>query len=128
MNPTLQATSVAIAMSSDVAHCPLCGGPNDCQFCTAAAYKGPCWCETVQIPEALLARIPVEQRNRACLCRGCVASFHRESAGSRPQPTVPGDFYFDEKGLMVFTAGYLMRRGACCGNDCRHCPYLSVKL
>jgi hypothetical protein len=34
----------------------------------------------------------------------------------------PGDFYF-ENGLMVFTAQYHLKRGSCCGNNCRHCPY-----
>src|SRR5687768_7977252 len=32
------------------------------------------------------------------------------------------DFYF-ENGLMVLTAHFLKKRGFCCGNDCRHCPY-----
>jgi hypothetical protein len=32
------------------------------------------------------------------------------------------DFYF-ENGLLVLTAEYLRRRGYCCGNICRHCPY-----
>jgi hypothetical protein len=32
------------------------------------------------------------------------------------------DFYF-ENGLMVLTAHYLRKRGYCCGNGCRHCPY-----
>lgn len=32
------------------------------------------------------------------------------------------DFYFDG-GLMVLTRRYLINRGYCCGNDCRHCPY-----
>jgi Family of unknown function (DUF5522) len=32
------------------------------------------------------------------------------------------DFYFDE-GLMVLTRRYLMNRGNCCDNECRHCPY-----
>jgi hypothetical protein len=32
------------------------------------------------------------------------------------------DFYFDE-GLMVLTRRYLLNRGYCCDNDCRHCPY-----
>lgn len=32
------------------------------------------------------------------------------------------DFYF-ENGLMVLTAHFLKRRGYCCGNGCRHCPY-----
>ncbi|MCC6822862.1 MAG: hypothetical protein IT579_19200 [Verrucomicrobia subdivision 3 bacterium] len=34
----------------------------------------------------------------------------------------PGDFYFD-RGLMVFAGAYHLRRGYCCGNGCRHCPY-----
>jgi hypothetical protein len=33
------------------------------------------------------------------------------------------DFYYDERGLMVLTEGYLLRRGYCCDNGCRHCPY-----
>jgi len=32
------------------------------------------------------------------------------------------DFYFDE-GLMVLTRRYLLNRGHCCNNICRHCPY-----
>lgn len=32
------------------------------------------------------------------------------------------DFYF-ENGLMVLTRGYLLNRGYCCENSCRHCPY-----
>lgn len=33
------------------------------------------------------------------------------------------DFYFNEQGFMVLTAHYLLQRGFCCGNGCRHCPY-----
>jgi len=32
------------------------------------------------------------------------------------------DFYF-EKGLMVFTEKYHLKRGSCCQSGCRHCPY-----
>jgi hypothetical protein len=32
------------------------------------------------------------------------------------------EFYF-ERGLMVFTEAHHLRRGHCCGNGCRHCPY-----
>jgi len=34
------------------------------------------------------------------------------------------DFYI-EKGLYVFTELYLKKRGYCCKNKCRHCPYNS---
>jgi hypothetical protein len=33
------------------------------------------------------------------------------------------DYYFNEAGLMVMTEKYLLDRGFCCGNGCRHCPY-----
>ena len=32
-------------------------------------------------------------------------------------------FFFNEEGYIVFTAAYLLSRGYCCGNECRHCPY-----
>jgi hypothetical protein len=36
------------------------------------------------------------------------------------------DTYVDPgSGLTVLTAGYLARRGYCCGSGCRHCPYLA---
>ena len=32
------------------------------------------------------------------------------------------DYYY-ENGLMVLTAHFLLKRGYCCKNGCRHCPY-----
>ncbi|MET8268342.1 DUF5522 domain-containing protein [Micromonospora arida] len=33
--------------------------------------------------------------------------------------------YLDpESGLFVLSAGFLARRGTCCGRGCRHCPYV----
>ncbi|MEZ4750265.1 MAG: DUF5522 domain-containing protein [Bdellovibrionota bacterium] len=33
------------------------------------------------------------------------------------------DYYLNDDGLLVFTAAYLLKRGYCCRNGCRHCPY-----
>ncbi len=33
------------------------------------------------------------------------------------------DFYLNENGFMVFTAAYHLKRGYCCKNGCKHCPY-----
>lgn len=33
------------------------------------------------------------------------------------------DYYLDELGRMVFTETYHLKRGYCCGNDCKHCPW-----
>ena len=38
------------------------------------------------------------------------------------EPVRPGDYYI-ENGRYVFTSEYLLRRGYCCENGCRHCPY-----
>ena len=33
------------------------------------------------------------------------------------------DFYYNENGFLVFTEAYHLKKGYCCGNGCRHCPY-----
>lgn len=35
---------------------------------------------------------------------------------------LPEDYYLEGPN-MVFTAAYHLKRGACCGSGCRHCPY-----
>lgn len=37
------------------------------------------------------------------------------------------DYYIGDDGLLVMTEAYLRRRGTCCENGCRHCPYGFVK-
>jgi hypothetical protein len=32
-------------------------------------------------------------------------------------------YYVNEDGWVVLTEKYLLERGYCCGNGCRHCPY-----
>lgn len=38
-------------------------------------------------------------------------------------PPAEPDYYFLPDGRMVFTEAYHRKRGYCCGNGCRHCPY-----
>lgn len=35
----------------------------------------------------------------------------------------PDDFYKSEDGYIIFTEKYLLKRGYCCKNGCKHCPY-----
>jgi Family of unknown function (DUF5522) len=35
----------------------------------------------------------------------------------------PDDFYYSPEGFIIFTAKYLLKRGYCCKNGCKHCPY-----
>ena len=39
-----------------------------------------------------------------------------------PKKLLPSDFY-TENDRVVFTEDFHIRRGKCCGNYCRHCPY-----
>jgi hypothetical protein len=34
----------------------------------------------------------------------------------------PDEFYW-ENGNLVFTEQYHLRRGRCCNNNCKHCPF-----
>jgi hypothetical protein len=33
------------------------------------------------------------------------------------------DFYYNEDGYIVLTEKYHLKKGYCCGNGCKHCPY-----
>ena len=39
-----------------------------------------------------------------------------------PKPE-KGDFYLSDEGYKIFTQKYLLKRGYCCKNSCKHCPY-----
>ena len=38
------------------------------------------------------------------------------------------DYYVDELGRWVFTENYHLKRGFCCKNNCKHCPYEKSNL
>ncbi len=42
---------------------------------------------------------------------------------SKTEKLIEGIDYYFEDGLMVLTEHFLKKRGYCCGNGCRHCPY-----
>jgi hypothetical protein len=33
------------------------------------------------------------------------------------------DYYLSKEGYVVFTEKYHLKRGYCCRNGCKHCPY-----
>ncbi|MCB9616400.1 MAG: cysteine-rich CWC family protein [Sandaracinus sp.] len=65
-------------MSDESKRCALCGAQNECGVAAGASH---CWCFDVVIPASLLARIPEELRDRACVCPSCI---EREKAGGLP--------------------------------------------
>ena len=103
--------------------CPLCGQPNDCQPAKTGFQKEPCWCTQETFPPELLTRVPEDARRTVCICRRCVVAARRAEAKTRPLPNAhTGDFYTDD-GRVIFTEQYHRKRGYCCGNGCRHCPF-----
>lgn len=36
---------------------------------------------------------------------------------------IEGEDYYLEDGYRVLTRSFLVKRGYCCANGCRHCPY-----
>jgi hypothetical protein len=116
-----------------VAHCPVCGELNGCRLETGEAYKGPCWCEFPTLASHTLKRLLEELPVPRCLCSRCLPAIAENpdlswqelaarNAAPAPSPVIEGDSYL-ENGFVVFTAQYHLRRGYCCGNGCRHCPY-----
>ena len=119
--------------------CPLCGQDNQCRVAKGHLYKGLCWCDHIVVPGHILKRLAAEWVEPACLCRSCLETISRVSASlhepdvvlteirrltrSSGSTLVPEDYYLDDGGNMVFTAAYHLKRGSCCGNGCRHCPY-----
>ncbi|MEO9967518.1 MAG: DUF5522 domain-containing protein [Reichenbachiella sp.] len=47
----------------------------------------------------------------------------QKNIDNKSNPEESEDYYFNEQGLMVFTQAYHLKRGYCCKNGCKHCPY-----
>jgi hypothetical protein len=94
-----------------------------------------CWCN--EYP----ALFEVEE-NATCMCPSCfkLALLNRINAfvlhykndrsvlskikDLKPSTKLLMDVdYYIENSLYIFTAWYHLKRGHCCGNSCRHCPY-----
>jgi len=50
-----------------------------------------------------------------------------KQTNSKPEKFVEDVDYYFENGFMVLTGYYLKKRGYCCGNNCRHCPYQKIE-
>jgi hypothetical protein len=119
--------------------CPVCGGANECRIANGCLYKSPCWCETASIPPTVQRYFADLGLEPTCLCKTCLERLAQcvtesDSADAilarvRTETARAGfsaDSYLDESGRTVFTAAYHLKRGYCCGNRCRHCPYNPV--
>lgn len=101
--------------------CPSCGA----EFSCGATDSEPCWCNA-------LPPLKTVTPDHDCLCPACLKKKIQEQSQSdaRPSPNsrsftdlIEGEDFYREDDRIVFTALYHLRRGYCCGNGCRHCPY-----
>jgi hypothetical protein len=61
--------------------CPVCGQSNRCTLADPRTVDRPCWCFTETIDRAVLAALPQELKDKACLCPRCAGLVEaRESA------------------------------------------------
>jgi hypothetical protein len=118
-------------MTLQTKQCPAC---NTEFICGPQQGAESCWCSTYP------TIIPVEN-GQACLCPECLAILVSETINShidastheqalrlasqhRSNKTLIENIdYSIEAGNLVFTRWYHLKRGTCCDNGCRHCPY-----
>jgi len=72
----------ATPTGSDI--CPVCGQSNRCTLADPRTVDQPCWCFSETIDPAVLAALPEELRDKACLCPGCAGLVEKmETANTR---------------------------------------------
>jgi hypothetical protein len=63
----------------DPAACPLCNKNNKCGNIASCESNKGCWCSdpAIQFPDDLLAKIPSEMKNKACICKSCALLYNK---------------------------------------------------
>ncbi|TMP79996.1 hypothetical protein CWB73_12400 [Pseudoalteromonas phenolica] len=106
---------------------------SQCQQTLKCSADNDCWCMT--LPNIL----PISESS-GCVCRACLIKNIRtyiedikskpikaQLALARPYQNntnfIEGIDYDMENGLLVMSRWAHLKRGKCCGNGCRHCPY-----
>jgi len=104
--------------------CPSCHKNFECQPENIAI----CQCVDLEIGLALRAHLAKSKKD--CYCADCLQELNKicEQAAQEPLPQkasefVEGKHFYQKNGLWIFSKYYLIQRGYCCGNGCKHCPY-----
>ena len=48
---------------------------------------------------------------------------HSEQEDKEEKINQDQDYYINDEGYIVFTESFHLKRGYCCKNGCKHCPY-----
>lgn len=67
---------------NDSAICPVCGYSNRCTLADPRTAAQSCWCFSVSIDPVVLNALPLELRDKACLCPRC-AQIETDSPSKR---------------------------------------------
>ncbi|MDR2333165.1 MAG: cysteine-rich CWC family protein [Burkholderiaceae bacterium] len=54
----------------ETSRCPLCGQANQCAIVAGLAPES-CWCMKEPVSREALARVPEQERGKACICPHC---------------------------------------------------------
>ena len=111
--------------------CSVCGA---IMSCGVTQVGEPCWCT------AFPAIMPAEY-DQGCRCKTCLSKAIADKielaigTHTLEQMLELASQYDNQKGLIesidytieygefVYSKWYHLKRGSCCGNSCRHCPY-----
>lgn len=115
-------------------NCSNCQSSFSCQSATT------CWC-------AAFPPILSLSTDQDCLCPACLQNKMQEATEQYAKSVMAGECenkaplyrtppnqlkenidYYIENGLFVFKEWYHLKRGTCCGNRCRHCPFAHVNV
>jgi hypothetical protein len=112
--------------------CSACGAAFGCG---ATEENGSCWCS--HLPPLFKPDEEVDCLCPACLKEATIKKIDEYVSSLTPSEALrnkamhlpkshhleEGIDYYISEGLLVFTAWYHLKRGSCCQNGCRHCPY-----
>jgi hypothetical protein len=121
--------------------CDRCQTSFDCSGCTT----GACWC--MDYP-AIFSCSTTDAANGAkdCVCPQCLTAMTQahiaqtidqhiihttapaEALACQGLPLIERLDYTIENGLWIFSRWFFLKRGECCGNACRNCPYGHVNV
>jgi len=106
----------------------------ECQKQFECTSESGCWCFN-------FPRLRQTDLSKKCLCPDCLLNriaieinhgyFYPESdelffirkLGISEKLILDIDYYFNEDSNFVFTKWYHLKKGYCCNNACKHCPY-----
>ncbi len=98
-----------------------------------------CWCN--ELP----AILPLDSTTTSCLCRDCTLTkinlflnalyqqplknqLSFAASFSSHNPLIENLDYTMQNNYMVFSRWFFLKRGTCCKNNCKNCPFKNTKL